>query len=101
MPVEAKPRKMAIFCVSFHASSYCMSTETASALMFQNFEKYVNRCSLFNKVATIGLQLYYKSIPSKMFLRLLITIQSQKCIWNLVKHLRWSVLREYLLAFNR
>ena len=60
MPVEAKPRKMVILCVSFHASSYCISTETASALMFQNFEKYVNRCSIFNKVAPIGLQLYYK-----------------------------------------
>ena len=34
MPVEAKPRKMAIFCVSFHTSSYCMSTETASARNF-------------------------------------------------------------------
>ena len=82
MPVEVKPRKMAIFCVSFHASSYCMSTETASALMFENFEKNVNRCSIFNKVATIG-------------------IQNQKCIQNLVKHLIWSVLREYLLVFNR
>ena len=60
MPVEAKPRKMAIFCDSFHASSYYMSTETASALMFQNFEKNVNRSSIFNKIASIGLQLYYK-----------------------------------------
>ena len=39
------------FCVSFLASSYCMLTETTSALMFQNFEKYVNRSSIFNKVA--------------------------------------------------
>ena len=69
MPVEAKPRKMAIFCVSFHASSYCMSTETASGLMFQNIEKYVNRCSIFNKVLTIGLRLYYKSIPLKVFFK--------------------------------
>ena len=37
-----------------------MSTEVASALMFQNFEKYVNRSSIFNKVATIGLQFNYK-----------------------------------------
>ena len=39
------------FCVSFLASSCCMLTETTSALMFQNFEKYVNRSSIFNKVA--------------------------------------------------
>ena len=65
MPVEVKPRKMAIFCDSFHASSYYMSTETASALMFKNFEKCVNRSSIFNKVPTIDLQLYYKWIPSK------------------------------------
>ena len=60
MPVEAKPRKKAIFSGSLHASSYYMSTETASALMLQNFEKYINRSSIFNKVATTGLQLYYK-----------------------------------------
>ena len=101
MPVEVKPRKMAIFCVSFHASSYCMSTETASALMFQNVEKYVNRCLIFNKVASICLQIYHKWIPSKVFLRFLITIQNRKCIQNLLKHLRRSVLREYLLTFNR
>ena len=41
----------------------CLLAEVASALMFQNFEKYVNRSSVFNKVATIGLQLYYKWIP--------------------------------------
>ena len=46
-----------------------MSTETAGALMFQNFEKYVNRCSIFNKAATIGLQLYYKWIISKVFIK--------------------------------
>ena len=40
-----------------------MSTEVASALMFQNFEKYVNKSSIFNKVAAIGLQLCYKWIP--------------------------------------
>ena len=28
-----------------------MTKEVASALMFQNFEKYVNRSSIFNKVA--------------------------------------------------
>ena len=39
------------FCVSFHASSYCTLIETTTALMFQNFEKYVNRYSIFNKVA--------------------------------------------------
>ena len=39
------------FCVSFHASSYCMLTERTSALMFQNYEKYVNKSSIFNKVA--------------------------------------------------
>ena len=55
MSVEAKLRKMPIFCVSFHAFSCYMSTERASALMFQNVEKYVQRCSIFNKVATIGL----------------------------------------------
>ena len=69
IPVEVKPKKMAIFCVSFHASSYYMSIETASTLTFQNFEKYVNRCSIFNKVATVGLQHYYKSIPSKTFFK--------------------------------
>ena len=42
------------FCVSFHASSYCMLTERTSALMFQNFEKFVNKSSLFNKVALWG-----------------------------------------------
>ena len=75
-----------------------MSTEVASALMLQNFEKYVNRSSIFNKVAAIGLQLYYKWIP--VFLRFLITVQNQKRIQNPVKHLRWSVLREYLLTFS-
>ena len=39
------------FCASFHAFSYCTLTETTSALMFQNFEIYVNRSSIFNKVA--------------------------------------------------
>ena len=29
-------------------------------IMFQNFEKYVSRSLVFNKVATIGLQHYYK-----------------------------------------
>ena len=49
--------------VSFYTSSYCMSTEAASALMFQNFEKYIKMSSIFNKLATIGQQLYYKRIP--------------------------------------
>ena len=31
-----------------------MTTEVASALMFQNFEKHVHRSSIFNKVATVG-----------------------------------------------
>ena len=66
---EASWRQMAIFCASFHASSYYMSAETASALMFQIFQKYVNRCSIFNKVATLGLQLYFKWIPSKVFFK--------------------------------
>ena len=35
------------FCVSFHASSYCMLTEITTALMFLNFDKYI----IFNKVA--------------------------------------------------
>ena len=35
------------FCASFHASSYCMLAEITTALMFQNFYKYV----IFNKVA--------------------------------------------------
>ena len=41
-------------CVSFHASSYCMLTERTSALMFQNYDKYVNESSIFNKVALWG-----------------------------------------------
>ena len=48
--VEPKTQEMAGFCgfcVSFHASSYCMLTEITTALMFQNFDKYV----IFNKVA--------------------------------------------------
>ena len=69
-----------------------MTTEVASALMFQNFEKYVNRSSIFNKVATKGLKLYYKNIS--VFSRFLITVQNQKRIQNPVKHLRWSGLLE-------
>ena len=42
------------FCVSFHASSNCMLTERTSALMFQNYEKYVTKSSIFNKVARWG-----------------------------------------------
>ena len=42
------------FCVSFHASSNCMLTEKTSALMFQNYEKYVNKGSILNKVALWG-----------------------------------------------
>ena len=44
-----------------------MSPEAARALMFPNFEKYARRSSVFDKVGTIDLQLYYKLIPSKMF----------------------------------
>ena len=51
---------MAVFCVSFCTSLYCMLTEAASAAMFQNFEKYVKRSSVFNEVVTLVLQLYYK-----------------------------------------
>ena len=52
-----QPQEMAVFCefcVSFHASLYCMLTERTSALMFQNYEKYVNKSSIFNKVALWG-----------------------------------------------
>ena len=42
------------FCVSFHDYLYCMLTERTSALMFQNYEKYVNKSSIFNKVALWG-----------------------------------------------
>ena len=62
-------------------------------------KKYVNRSSFFSNVATIGLQLYYKLIP--VFSRFLITVQNQKRIQNPVKHLRWSVLLEYVLGFSR
>ena len=59
MWVEPKPSKcqMAVFCgfcASLHACSYCMLTERTSALMFQNYEKYVNKSSIFNKVALWG-----------------------------------------------
>ena len=60
---------MAVFCVSFYTSSYCVLTEAASAVMFQNFEKYVKRSSVFNEVVTLVLQLYYKWIPSKVFFK--------------------------------
>ena len=42
------------FCVSLHASLYCTLIERTSALIFQNYEKYVNKSSLFNKVALWG-----------------------------------------------
>ena len=50
-------QEVVVFCgfsVIFHASSYRMLTERTSALMFQNFEKFVNKSSLFNKVALWG-----------------------------------------------
>ena len=54
MQVEPKPQKWLYFVgffVSFHSSSYCMLTQRTSALLFQNYEKYVNKSSIFNKVA--------------------------------------------------
>ena len=42
------------FCVSLHACLYCTLIERTSALIFQNYEKYVNKSSLFNKVALWG-----------------------------------------------
>ena len=99
MPVEVKPRKMAIFCDSFHASSYYMSTETASALMFKNFEKCVNRSSIFNKVPTIDLQLYYKWIPSKALFKVFnhtteSEMYSEPCQTSKMEH-----FRRILIAF--
>ena len=55
--VGALTQEMVVFCgfsVIFNASSYCMLTERTSPLMFQNFEKFVNKSSLFNKVALWG-----------------------------------------------
>ena len=48
---------MPVFCVIFHASSYCTSTEVASALIFQKFEKYLSRSSIFSRLITL-LQIY-------------------------------------------
>ena len=66
-----------------------MSTEAASALMFQNFKKYIKMSSIFNKLATIGQQLYYKRIP--VFQGFNHSTDSE-AYHNPFKYLRWSVL---------
>ena len=67
--------------------------------MFQNFEKYVNTSSIFNKVGTIGLQLYYIWIPSKAFFKVFnhtteSEMYSEPCQTSKMEH-----FRRILIAF--
>ena len=55
--------------------------------MFQNFEKYEF--------------IYRPTTLLQMNSSFLITLENQKRVQNPVKHLRQSVLQEYLLALNR
>ena len=57
MRVELKPKKWLYFVdfvSSFYASLYYILTERTSALMFQNYDKYVNKSSIFIQVALWG-----------------------------------------------
>ena len=85
------------FCVSFHASSYCMLTERTSALMFQNYEKYVNKGFLFFKVFNHSTEIEAYSEPcqtSKMkgFARIFV-------VFLVVDYFRETLRLKYLPGF--
>ena len=52
-----------------------MLTERASALMFQNYEKYVNKNSIFNKVAPLG----YNCIKNELLFFTETELYSETC----------------------
>ena len=79
------------FCVSFHASSYCMLTEIKAAVMFQNFDKYI----IFNKVALIGLCNFIAN--GLLFFRVFDHSTELEAYSELCQ--RWGVLQDDLLDF--
>ena len=98
MSVEPKPRKWLYFMSVF------MSLRTACRQKQQ-----LHLCSKTLRNTLTGVQFLIKlhNKPATLlqmntcFSGFLITVQRQKRIQNSAKHLKWRVLREYLLAFSR
>ena len=83
---------MAVFRVSFHASSGLDVDGSSNALISQNIDKYVNRSSIFNEIVTQARNFTTNEFLRWCFSRFLTTVQHQKRIQNSVKHLRWLTL---------